>query len=133
MNEQTVRFRLGIFVLITLILLAVMVILFGGVPGIFKPSNRYQLVFDTAEGVSQGTPVRRSGVRIGEVEQVELDEETGEVVVTVRVDSQYSLRKSDEAKLVQGFLGSDSYIDFEAKKAEPGEELDRSPIDPGSG
>ena len=132
MSEQATRFRLGIFVLLSLILLAVMVILFGGLPGFFKASNRYTLEFDSAEGVGAGTPVRRAGVKIGEVEELNLNEATGKVLVTIRVDAEYKLRKNDEPTLVQGFLGSDSSIDFISAEPEEGKTPDRTPVQPGS-
>ena len=49
MNEQAIRFRLGIFVLGSLLLLAVLIILFGGFPGYFKAADLYTVTFDVAE------------------------------------------------------------------------------------
>ncbi len=124
MNEQAIRFRLGIFVLGSLILLGVLIILFGGFPGFFKAAEVYTITFDIAPGVSPGTPVRRSGVRIGEVKKVTLDDETGMVDVEISVHSEFSLRKQDLPTLVQGLIGGDSSIDFVAQppgaKVEPG-------------
>src|SRR5690349_10601143 len=79
MSEQTMRFRMGIFVLATMVLLAVLITLFGSAPTLFTRFNRYTVVFSDAPGVAQGTPVRRSGVRIGQVEKFYLDSETGRV------------------------------------------------------
>src|SRR5436305_222270 len=95
MNEQAIRFRFGVFVLTSLILLAILVILFGGFPSYFKGTDRYTIEFSNAQGVAPGTPVRRSGVRIGEVSSIELDNLTGKVRVGIRVDDKYILRKSD--------------------------------------
>ena len=67
MNEQAIRFRIGIFVLAALILLGVLIILFGGLPNYFKSSTNYTISFANAQGISAGTPVKRSGVKIGEV------------------------------------------------------------------
>src|SRR5260370_19947951 len=115
MNEQAIRFRLGIFVLGSLILLGVLIILFGGFPGFFKAAEVYTITFDIAPGVSPGTPVRRSGVRIGEVKKITLDDETGMVDVEISVHSEFSLRKQDLPTLVQGLIGGDSSIDFVAQ------------------
>ena len=76
MNEQAIRFRLGVFVLGAFLLLGVLIILFGGYPTYFKPANHFTIMFDTAPGISAGTPVRRSGVKIGEVNKVVLEDET---------------------------------------------------------
>lgn len=117
MNEQTARFRLGIFVLASLILLAVLIILFGGSPTLFQPTEQYYLIIDDAAGINPGTPVRRSGVKIGEVENLSLDEQTGKVKVTIRIKQKYSIFEDDVPTIVQGLLGSDAYIDF--KTPEP--------------
>src|ERR1043165_9141647 len=112
MNDQAIRFRFGIFVLASLILLAVLIILFGGFPSYFKQTNAYTIEFNNAQGVSPGTPVRRSGVRIGEVRSVELENVTGKVRVGISVESKYTLRKGDRPTLSQGLLSNDATISF---------------------
>src|SRR5712692_11273681 len=105
MNSKDIRFRVGLFVLGSLALLAALITAFSGFPSIFKQYNRYTIVFPEAPGVSSGTPVRRSGVRIGEVTSIKLDDETGQVYVTIAVERQHILRHSDQAALVHGLLG----------------------------
>ncbi len=112
MNEQAMRFRLGIFVLAALLLLAVLATLFGGFPSYFKTTENYTLVFTNAQGIAPGTPVRRSGVRIGEVRSVDLDNVTGKVQVGIRVDGGFYLRKGDKGTLITGLIGGDSSIAF---------------------
>jgi phospholipid/cholesterol/gamma-HCH transport system substrate-binding protein len=117
MNQQAVRFRLGIFVLSALILLAVLIMLFGGWGRLFQHYNEYTIIFDNAAGVAAGTPVRRSGVRIGEVESVQLDSQTGDVRVKIKVASDYVVRKNDVATINRNLLG-DTSIDFVPGQAE---------------
>jgi len=112
MNEQAIRFRIGIFMLAGLILLALLIFMFGGFPKYFKKTNEYTLLFDKAPGIGVGSPVRRSGIRIGEVNSVKLDNDTGDVRVGIIVDREYAIRKADRPTLVQGFLGGDSAIEF---------------------
>src|SRR5262245_34189630 len=100
MNEQAIRFRIGIFVLAALILLAVMITLFGGFPNYFKRVDTFTVLFKDAQGVGPGTPVRRSGVRIGEVRSITLDNATGNVQVTIQVDAGFNLRKGDRPTIV---------------------------------
>ena len=130
MNEQAIRFRLGIFVLGSLILLGVLIILFGGFPGFFKGAETYTITFDIAPDVAPGTPVRRSGVRIGEVKKVTLDDETGKVDVEISVHSEFSLRKQDQPTLVQGLIGGDSRIDFVPQP--PGVKVAPGRVEPGA-
>jgi ABC-type transporter Mla subunit MlaD len=112
MSEHAMRFRLGLFVLLGLVLLGALITLFGGVANFFKNINCYTVIFDNAPGAVPGTPVRRSGVRIGQVKQVALDNDTGKVLVTVEVEAKYTLRHADRPTLVRGLLGGDTSIDF---------------------
>jgi phospholipid/cholesterol/gamma-HCH transport system substrate-binding protein len=131
MNERTMRFRIGLFVLAALLLLAVLVTLFGSFPTLFKRENAYTVVFQEAPGVTTGTPVRRSGVRIGEVGNVELNDETGEVLVHILVEKRYSIRHNEQPQIVSGLLGGDTTIDFVPIKPPAGEEPDHSAVGPG--
>jgi phospholipid/cholesterol/gamma-HCH transport system substrate-binding protein len=112
MNEQGMRFRIGVFTLASMILLAVLVMLFGSVPTFLVAQDRYYVLFDQATGVSPGTPVRRSGVRIGQVQRVELDDKTGKVRITILIDRPHVLYRDDQAVLVHGALSGDTSIDF---------------------
>jgi phospholipid/cholesterol/gamma-HCH transport system substrate-binding protein len=130
MNEPTMRFRLGIFILGALILLAVLITLFGGLPQIFRTFDHYTIVVNDASGISPGTPVRRSGVRIGEVEKVQLDNDTGKVRIAIKVDGRYTLRKSDEPVIQRNLLGGDAFIDF-VRRADQAQ-ADNTPLEPGA-
>jgi len=132
MNEQAIRFRLGIFVLGALLLLGVLIILFGGYPTYFKPANSFTVMFDNAPGISAGTPVRRSGVKIGEVRKVILEDDTGKVRIEIHVDQDYSIRLQDEPTLVQGLLGGDTSIDFVPRKIVEGKPPPAGAVEPGS-
>ena len=128
MNEQNMRFRIGVFVLSSVILLASLVMLFGHWPTIFKRPDRYTIIFQNAPGVEEGTPVRRSGVRIGQVQSIELDDATGRVRAIIDIDRPHPLYVTDEAVLVHGILSGDTSIDFApAKKTAPNTEPARLP------
>jgi ABC-type transporter Mla subunit MlaD len=127
MTDQALRFRIGIFVLAALLLLAVLITLFGSVPHLFTPSHDYTIRFADAPGIGQGTPVRRSGVRVGEVTRVDLDDESGTVLAHVAIDRPYTLRNNEDPTLVQGLLGGDTTIDFVRNR----EKDDNSVVPPG--
>jgi phospholipid/cholesterol/gamma-HCH transport system substrate-binding protein len=130
MTEQSIRFRLGIFVLAAILILGVMITLFGGLPTLFRVTNPYTIVFPSANGIAVGTPVKKSGVKIGEVRDVKLDDVKGKVNVDIDIDKQYTLRKSDRATLVTALLGGDSFIAF----VQPDDEkkADETPVPPGT-
>jgi phospholipid/cholesterol/gamma-HCH transport system substrate-binding protein len=115
MDLDKQRFRLGAFVLAAGTLLAVMAVFFGGSPRFLQSRVKYTIVFDVAPGVVRGTPVRKSGVRIGEVADVNLDDAKGVVRVTIAIDPKYSLRDNEEPIIVPDLLSRDTTIDFVPK------------------
>jgi phospholipid/cholesterol/gamma-HCH transport system substrate-binding protein len=112
MNEKAMSFRLGVFVLAAGVLALVLVALLGGFPNLFRRYESYAVNFRHASGVNAGTPVRRSGVRVGDVQSVILDNDTGKVQLAIRVDKDVVLRKSDRPSLSPGLLGGGASIDF---------------------
>lgn len=111
-REQTMKYRLGIFVLGAIILLAVLIVLFGEFRGLFKGQVPYRLIVSQAPGVVEGTPIRKSGIRIGEVTGIDLDPDTGEVTISFYVESRYQLRRSDQVTLARGLVLGDASILF---------------------
>ena len=126
METQTAKFRLGLFVVGAAIMLAVLIVLFGEFPKALTGRVRYTLRFNEASGVEPGTPVVKSGVEIGEVEDLQLNPETGEVLIRIAVKKEYLPRRSDRAELGRGLILGDAVIRFVPDpKAE-----DRSPAPP---
>jgi len=118
MNDQKIRFRVGAFILAMFVLLGVLSTQFSNFANYLKTYNTYTVVFDEAPGVGPGTPVRRSGIPIGEVRGVELNDQTGKVHVAIRVEKQHPLFEGDQPTLVRGLLGNDPTIDFIPPKAD---------------
>jgi ABC-type transporter Mla subunit MlaD len=132
MTSRAMRIRLGLFVVVSAALLAALVILFGSLPAWLRPGTLYTVRFTDAPGLAPGAPVRRSGVKIGTVRKIELDDERGIVRVQVGIEPPFRLRKADQATLVVGLLGSDASIDFQPVQAEEGEPVERAFVEPGA-
>ncbi|MFO0926441.1 MAG: MlaD family protein [Gemmataceae bacterium] len=132
MSPRNLRIRLGLFVLLAAVLFAGLIVMFGSLPRLFKRTSAYTIRFADAPGLAAGAPVRRSGVRIGEVTDITLDEDLGIVRVHVAILRPHLLRRSEQATLVTGLLGSDAGIDLIPKAADDRDPVDRSPFEPGS-
>ena len=131
-KNRGLRVRLGAFVLLAVLLLGAMVVMFGSLPSWFRATTPYVVRFTEAPGLAPGAPVRRSGVKIGEVRRIALEEDTGIVRVELAIDRPFRIRRSEQATLVVGLLGSDASIDFVPKPAADGEPVDRDLIEPGA-
>lgn len=112
MTDRSTRLKLGAFVALGLLGLAGLVVLFSGTPRFLSQSATYTVTFPEAPGLGIGTPVRKSGVRVGEVTSVDLDDESGEVKIGVELTSRYRPRGGDEATINRGLLSGDTTLDF---------------------
>jgi phospholipid/cholesterol/gamma-HCH transport system substrate-binding protein len=117
MKEQRLKFWIGVFVLLSLMVFIVLVIMFGSVPTFLTSYNRYTVILPQAPRVGPGTPVTRSGVPIGKVDSVQLDNETGKVRINILVEKKYSIPAGDEPVLNAPFMGDPS-IEFVPKEQE---------------
>jgi len=126
MPERNMRIRLGLFVAMALVALTALVILFGGSPKFFSTRTKYIVYFSEAPGISPGTPVRKSGVRIGQVSSLDIDEESGGVKLGVEIDTQHLPRQNEEPVIARGLLSGDTTLDFIPKTDKDGGRLVRS-------
>lgn len=132
MTARGMRTRLGLFVLLACVLFGSLIVMFNSLPTFFRRTTTYTVRYSDAPGLAPGAPVRRSGVRIGEVSGISLDEVNGIVRVRLAINAPYTIRKNDQPTLMTGLLGSDTTIDFLPRQAEDGEPVDRDPIPPGA-
>lgn len=128
MDERTVQFRVGVMVLATLIILAILLLLFGDLPSLVKGTYTVRFAFPQAPGVSVDTPVRVNGILIGRVREVELDDNVG-VMVTAKIEEKYTLYKTQMGRIGGSLLG-DAVIEIVAdpepkpkEKVQPGDTL----------
>jgi ABC-type transporter Mla subunit MlaD len=112
MNGDRQKFWLGVFALATLGMLAILITFFGGFLDLFVSQYHYSVKFPQAPGVEPGTLVRKSGVRIGEVQSITLNPDTGEVVIEFSVARKHQLRVGDQPLLGRGLLMGDTVINF---------------------
>ena len=66
--------------------------------------------FNSAAGLSAGSPVRIGGVRVGQVDSLEVDTETYQAVARLVVDAQLALPIDTEAAIASGGLLSPNFV-----------------------
>jgi ABC-type transporter Mla subunit MlaD len=133
MSERRLKLRLGLFVAGALAVLAGLVILFGGTPHLFANKAKYTIVYPEAPGIAVGTPIRKSGVRIGEVTTLDLDPNNGQVRVAIAVEPKYLPRRNEDATITRALISGDTAIDFLPRIGDDGLPMSRGdPVPPGS-
>lgn len=109
------QFRVGVMIFATLLITGILVAMFGKLPTLFHGKYQVHVLFDEAPGVTAYTPVRKSGIRIGQVTKVEFatDKDTGKdkVLVTIEIDQERRLRHNEVCRVSSTLLG-DSSLQF---------------------
>jgi phospholipid/cholesterol/gamma-HCH transport system substrate-binding protein len=109
--------RVGMLVSGALFILMLFVFFIGSEQKIFARKNEYEVRLENVTGLSQGNPVRMSGVTIGTIRDITLprDPREKQVVIMLMVDRKYAerVRGDSRARLKkQGLLTGDTYIDI---------------------
>jgi phospholipid/cholesterol/gamma-HCH transport system substrate-binding protein len=134
MTERQLQFRVGLLVIAATIAGVGLLFRFGEFRGLWEENYALSIRFGSAPGVERGTPVRKNGIRIGRVREIEFDDEHGGVLVHVEIRQAFPLRKDSRAGIVRSLLG-DATIEFTAgqdpRLVNPGDLLEgETPQDP---
>ena len=108
MNERLMQFRIGMFVMVAGLVLTMMIIWFGESPSILRDQVYIRVHFVEAPGVLEGVPVRKSGIRIGEVFAIGFDERPNQpdgVLVTLALERRYRLHAGTTPRLARSLIG----------------------------
>ena len=99
--------RLLIFILVTTIATGFLVVTIGNIS--FAASTEYKAVFSDATGVVKGDDVRVAGVKVGNVESVEVVDRT-RALVTFKVEKDQQVTQSTDATIRYRNLVGQRYI-----------------------
>jgi phospholipid/cholesterol/gamma-HCH transport system substrate-binding protein len=108
MNERLMQFRIGMFVIVAGLVLTMMIIWFGESPSILRDQVYLKVHYVEAPGVLEGVPVRKSGIRIGEVFAIGFDERPNRpdgVLVTLALERRYKLHEGTLPRLARSLIG----------------------------
>jgi phospholipid/cholesterol/gamma-HCH transport system substrate-binding protein len=111
MDDRVVKFRVGVMVLATMFIAGILVLLFGDARGLVRGSYPIHIHFTDAPGVTDGTPVRKSGILIGRVTKVEFAKQGG-VMVEAKIDGNVKLYRNEVPQVTGSLLGGDVVIQF---------------------
>ena len=115
MNERVMQFRIGLFVIVSGLVLTMMVVWFGETPSLLRDQVYLKVRYAEAPGVLEGVPVRKSGIRIGEVMAIAFDERPNQpdgVIVTLALERRYHVHEGSVPRLTRSLIG-DVAIDME--------------------
>lgn len=118
MDENRLRFGVGVLVVASLGVTVILTFFFGAYPNLFAGRYTVTVRFPKAPGVGVDTPVLKNGVRIGRVIDTKLmtgttDDEAEGVLLTLEIDDNYPLRLDQLPRVTSGSLiTGDAQIEF---------------------
>lgn len=112
MDERSIQIRVGVVVVTAALIAFLLVLIFGEKRSLFMQSQKtVYLRFPQAPGVTAQTPVRKNGVLIGRVSDVELIDEGG-VIITAKLDDKFKIRRSELVRISTASLLGDAILEF---------------------
>ena len=110
MDERVMQFRVGVFFLAALLATGILLAQFGKLPT-YIGKYPVQVKFQDAGGITNGTPVRKSGMLIGRVTDLQLTDDDQKVLVTLEIDKDKTIYKNEAPSVTRDLLG-DTAIAF---------------------
>lgn len=114
-SKKTMELSVGIFMFIGLACLFILALQVSGLTYVFE-NKQYKVtaIFDNIGDLKIRAPVTISGVRIGQVSEIQLDPNTYQANVVLMLDSKFKDIPTDSTAriLTQGLLGS-NYISLD--------------------
>jgi phospholipid/cholesterol/gamma-HCH transport system substrate-binding protein len=112
MDERVMQFRVGVMVVATLLIAAMLVVIFGELPSLFHGSYTIYVTFSEAPGVTRDTPVRKSGIRIGRVTSVRFADDDTSVLVTAEINANRQIYHDEVCRISTALLAGDASLEF---------------------
>ena len=114
-QRQSLEITVGVFVILGVALLVFFIFVIGDLSTAFQPTYRLRVLFDTANGITDGSPVQYAGVELGKVQAVNIvypPAGTPKVQLSVRLPSSVAVRSDDAASISTFGLLGEKYLEI---------------------
>ncbi len=115
-QRASLEIKVGAFIVTGVVLLVLFLFAIGDVATYFQPGYGLRIIFDSAIGLSDGSPVQYAGVEVGKVTQVQIvtprDGSTPKVEVDIRLPKRIQIRTDDEAAISTFGLLGEKYLEI---------------------
>lgn len=113
-QRWTLEIRVGSFIVAGLVLAVIFIFAIGDLSTYFQPGYRLRVLFPSANGITEGSPVQYAGVEVGKVQSVQIvylpDNPTPQVELHVRLPSSVAMRSDDVAAISTFGLLGEKYL-----------------------
>ena len=115
-QRWTLEIKVGAFIVLGMALLITFIFAIGDLSTIFQPGYRLHVLFDSANGITDGSPVQYAGVEVGKVQAVQLRHPThqadAKVQLVVVLPSTVTVRTDDIASISTFGLLGEKYLEI---------------------
>ncbi len=117
MEYRSSEVKAGLFIFVSLIVLAGMIFTLGNLQDYFKPKRPLRISFNYTGGLEIGSPVRYAGLAIGRVVNIELaganDKSSPEhIIIVTHIDPAIQIKKNSTAMIKTSGLMGGLYVDI---------------------
>ncbi|MHC4198140.1 MAG: MlaD family protein [Planctomycetota bacterium] len=102
--------KVGIFFIIGMVILGLITFRVEQIGRFFKRHNEYKAFFQGSKGLKRGSKVSLSGMDVGEVREVTVED--GKILVNMGIERDIPIREGSLAVIVPDFLFGRSYVDI---------------------
>ena len=115
MNRSTLDLWVGIFVTIGIAAILFLALKVGNLLTLSnEPGYRISAAFDNIGGLKVRAPVKAAGVVVGRVEQIRLDPQSYQAVVSMRIDRGFEFSRDTIASILTSGLLGEVYVGLAA-------------------
>lgn len=115
-HRWTLEVKVGAFIVLGLGLLIVFIFAIGDITTAFQPGYRLRVTFESANGITEGSPVQYAGVEVGKVQRIRLvyppDQGVPQVELIARLPASVSVRADDQASISTFGLLGEKYLEI---------------------
>ena len=115
-QRWTLEIKVGAFIVLGMALLITFIFAIGDLSTIFQPGYHLRVLFDSANGITDGSPVQYAGVEVGKVQAVQLRHPThqadAKVQLVVVLPSTVTVRTDDIASISTFGLLGEKYLEL---------------------
>jgi len=115
-QRLSLEMKVGGFIVLSTILLVAFLFFIGDWSSYFQPGYSVAVRFESANGISEGSPIQYAGVQVGKVESVRLaydgDGLTPHVELILRLPQEVYVRGDDEASISTFGLLGEKYLEI---------------------
>ncbi len=126
-TERQLQFRVGLLVLVSIGIGGWLVVQFGDLKQLLHKRYALAIHFDSGSGLYPTAPVTLTGLTVGTVRAVQLDEKRGGVVATIEVREEIRIPVDSTAIIIRSILG-ETVVEItpgrEREVLKPGERLE---------